>query len=351
MFSRLRSSKEAALNRIYRLAFGRWPRRARPAEPGYSLLLAVPPDLPVFLEIAVSVCRRQDPSHRVETLVIPDRHSSTFRSQFERISADWPEGQMRLVGPTLLGRLLRPHLKRPSMVHWLQLVAGARIARGSHALLHDADLFMQAPRFLADLYERCRDGALACAGIDRPSQDSEWVDDPRCQHIVACRDLMIDLGWMRSLSPNAMRPQRGKFPDASYWFETTLLQQAKTPPNKVGQPIASGLVHFEYVIGAFRRFERSRGPFEDQYFRLLLIRLFTDAFLQGSADTRTPSMERLQAGLTDPSGRVFYGPEARKNYPAFRGELTRLMECGALTDQQEDCIRQGITPFDTALGE
>ena len=58
-------------NLLWSVAYRSWPSNPG-LLPGYTLLLTVPPDLPVFLRLAVEICRRQDQTGLVETLVIPD---------------------------------------------------------------------------------------------------------------------------------------------------------------------------------------------------------------------------------------------------------------------------------------
>ena len=62
---------------VWRTAFARWPPLHDTRE-GYTLLLPVPADLPVFLRLALANAAAQDCDGRVETLVIPDVPSAAF---------------------------------------------------------------------------------------------------------------------------------------------------------------------------------------------------------------------------------------------------------------------------------
>ena len=226
--------------RVWRSAFASWPRAPRHPTPGYTLLLTVPPDLPVFLELAVAVCREQELHGLVETIVVPDAPSRPFRAVVERLGAEWPEGRLRLVEPGRLSAFLRRRAHTPSMIHALQLIAGASQVRSTHALMHDADLFLGDPAALDVLFERCTTPGVDVVGVDPPPASSAWLGPERFAHIVASRELMFSMEWLRARPPNEIRPKSGQFPEGDFWFETTLLAQALTPPEKVAlQPAGS----------------------------------------------------------------------------------------------------------------
>ncbi len=334
---------------LWSLAYRRW--RARPAPvAGYTLLLTVPPDLPAFLHLAVETCRLQDPTHRIETLVIPDQWHPPFRHEFEAAARRWPEGRLRLVEPGPLARLLRPFLATPSLIHWLQLVAGVAATRTTHAILHDVDLFMLEGDFLRSLHEACRDGAFACVGNAPPWQGAPWAKLPRFAHVVALWELAFDVGWMTSMPPAALRPQHAVFPEARFWFETTLLAQARAEPTRIARHRAADLVHFGWVVGCYRTFERTRGAFEDDRFRLLLIRLLTDAFAPDAPPSAIPPHADLVRGLTDPTARVCYGAAARGNWPEFQGTLQRLLVAAPFAPDRMAALRDGLRPFEDHFG-
>lgn len=336
-------------NALWRLGYGGWPAVPAPVD-GYTLLLTVPPDLPVFLKLAVEICRRQDPTHLVETIVVPDRFDRRFRRHAAAAAAAWPEGRLRLVEPSWLDRAVRPLLRQPSLIHWLQLVAAGRTLRSTHAVLHDVDLFMLEPAFLRSLFETCRDRDLACVGSAPPHQDAPWARLPRFAHVVALWELTFAAAWLRANPPAAMRPQNAVFPEGKFWFETSLLAQANTDARRIARHRDADLVHFGWVIGGYRTFQRSRGPFEDDRLRLLLIRLLTDAFDPAGEPIDVPSHAELARGLRDAGARVRYGPAARASYPAFRRELERLLRGALFEADRTAALRRGLEPWDAAFG-
>lgn len=327
--------------------YGRWTDSGEPI-PGYTLLLTVPPDLPVFLRLAVEVCRRQDSKHLVETLVVPDSFDRAFAQHVADAAAAWPVGRIRLVQPGPLDRLLRPFLRKASLVHWLQLVAGARETRSTHAVAHDVDLFLLESGFLRSLFETCRDGGYFCLGNEKPWAGAAWTTLPRFAHVVALWELMFDMKWLRAGPPAAMRPQHASLAEGEFWFETTLLAQARTAPQRIARHRAARLVHFGWVIGGYRKFQRSRRRYKDRHFRLLLIRLLIDAFDPDGGPYLVPSLAELERGLKDPGARVVYEELARRNYPGFRQELERLLCSDLFPASRVEGIRSGLAAFDVA---
>ena len=330
------------------LLYGRWPERAEPI-PGYTLILTVPPDLPVFLRLAVDVCRRQDPTHRVETLVVPDAYAPAFAREFEAAAAAWPAGRMRLVQPRRKDRLVRLGMRKASLIHWLQLVVGAREIRSTHAVVHDVDLFLLEPDFLRSLFEACRDGGYACLGNEPAWQGAAWTKLPRFAHVVALWELMVDVRWLRSGPPAALRPQYARLAEGLFWFETTLLAQARTAPERIARHRSTQRVHFGWVIGGYRAYQRTRGRFDDDHFRLLLIRLLIDAFDPAGGPYAIPGLDELARGLTDAGARIAYGDDARRNYPAFREPLERVLRSDLFPAEPSGSIRSGLAAFDAAF--
>ena len=327
--------------------YGRWPDAREPI-PGYTLLLTVPPDLPVFLRIAVEVCRRQDSTHLVETLVIPDAFDPAFARHVAAAAADWPEGRVRLVQPGPIDRLVRPFLRKASLIHWLQLVAGARETRSTHAVAHDADLFLLEPGFLRSLFETCRDGGYFCVGNERPLGYGAWTKLPSFAHVLALWELMFDMSWLRSGPPAAMRPQSATFAEGEFWFETSLLAQARSAPERIARHRAARLVHFGWVIGGYRKFQQARRRFKDRRFRLLLIRVLIDGFDPEGGPCRVPGLAELRRGLNGDGARVRYEERDRGNYLGFRQELERLLRSDLFPAGRLEEIRAGLAPFDVA---
>jgi hypothetical protein len=77
--------------------FYTWGHRSDEVIPGYTIMLTVPGDLPVFTKIALEICSRQRSDHLVETLVIPDRLTAELPELLEGWSKDYVTSPIRLV--------------------------------------------------------------------------------------------------------------------------------------------------------------------------------------------------------------------------------------------------------------
>jgi len=173
--------KRAIKNAIWKAAYRNWRGAAAEEQPGYSLLLLVPGDLPVFLRLAADVCGRLDPTNQVETLVMPDRMVDGVEDVFHDVQRSWPHSKMRLVTMPPLDAWVAQRFPNPHTFYFLQLINGIRAARTTHVLLHDADLFITDRCMLRDHYDRCVAGDYACLGAEQVWDD--WFRHG-CNHFV-----------------------------------------------------------------------------------------------------------------------------------------------------------------------
>jgi hypothetical protein len=338
---------------LWQAAYPRWPR-VGPLRDGYTVLLPVPGDLPVFLHLAAAVVSAQDPDGRLETIVVPDQLTPSFERAFARIERRFEWGPLRLAPFRRVGRALQRGADNPATNYFLQLYHGAAHATTTHVLLHDADLFIDDPRFLAGHYRRCANLGLGGLGVS-----PVWDDYLRAnggEHLVATWELMLDARWLRSHAPWRHRPHARAWAGREHGFDVTLLPQIESPASGFGlNPATEGLLHFNYVFGTFRRFQRRQEGMEDRRFLLLLIRLMADAFSDladaGATDhPDLPPLSELVRGLTDGSARVTYrSPQSAQNYPDFRAKLDRLMRAPFMTERRRETIAEGLRPFDRAF--
>ena len=347
---------------VYRLTHGRWRRPSREARPGYTLLLTVPPDLPVFLKLALHVCRRQDLTGLVETLVIPDRATPGFAAVFSEAATGWEGGPIRLVNLGGLDGAIRSRTTNTSVIHWLQIINACAAATSTHALLHDVDLFLFDPNFFRNRYETCLARDLRCLGVTIREDMALGVDAalgrtssdrvvfPELSHLLSTWELCFDVRWARSFRPSQLRPQYVRLNGRLKHLDTLHLAQLRAGPARVAcLPAAGSLLHFGGVITEYRFYQWAEGrPFLDRRFRLLLIRLLIDAFDPERAGYDLPDAAELAQGLGDPARKVHYGADdsARENYAALRGALERLLASDLIDEPKAAAIRAGLNPFD-----
>jgi hypothetical protein len=233
--------------------------------------------------------------------------------------------------------------------HFIQLHAGLAATRSTHALLHDADLFIEDPGFMARHYRSCAARGLACLGVS-PAWD-EWMREHGFGHVVATWELMVDTSWVRSFAPWQHRPRVDCIAGERHVFDTMLYTQALTAPERCGLDAATkGFEHFNWVIGVYRGFQRAAGrPFEDDRFLLVLIRLLSDEF--GVAPGMIPPVEQLALGIESPAARVTYlERDTPRKYGEFRAKLERVLAGPLFGAQASERFAAELAPFERAFG-
>jgi hypothetical protein len=332
---------------VWRTAFARWPPLHDTRE-GYTLLLPVPADLPVFLRLALANAAAQDRDGRIETLVIPDVPSAAFTLAYEEASARLDAGPLRLVELRLAARAIqRLAGNQAGSNHFLQVHAGTAAATTTHVLFHDADLFIEDPGFMARHYRRCADEGLACLGVS-PAWD-DWLREHGFGHVVATWELMMDTRWAREFAPWQHRNHRARLDGQEHAFDLTLYPQALTAPERCAlHDATASLEHFNYVLGIYRNFQHARGaPFEDSGFQLLLIRLLSDVLESAPGDV--PTVAELARGIEDGRAPVVYASEAARQYPKFRRKLDRVLAGPLFGEDARRTIEGALAPFKRAF--
>ncbi len=305
-----------------RTRWGHWPRQ-RGNVPGYTLLIPVPGDLPVFLRLALAVNRRQAHRHRVATVVIPDQPSARVSEIVGTARSDWPD-ELSVRYLPYPERWYLPRLASAWRNYGVQVVTGTAAARSTHVIFHDADLFSLGHSMLDEHYEECRDRALGCLGVS-PVWDTWFAD--RGSHLAATWELCAAVEWMRSYPPHLHMAHHAVVLGEDHSCDVTLHPQVLSDPATIAvRAGAADFVHFNYVIGTYRDYQRSPTGFVDEHFRLLLIRVFIDMFDRGQ-DYGVPSLSDLAEGLTNADAPVQYpaASDAAGTYEGFRLKLGQIL--------------------------
>ena len=325
--------------------FSAWPPAADAVD-GYSLLMPVPGDLPVFLELALATCATQEHEHRVETIVLPDRPTKQVSTIVERARPGWA-GDLRLQPFPHPERHLLPALKNPFHNYGIQLLTGVSAARGSHVILHDADLFLARPGALDDRYRRTRDADLYVSGVS-PVWD-DWYAE-RGLSIVATWEQCARRDWIRSFPPSLHMGHEAELLGERHVFDITLHPQALTDQRRIAiHEDEAGIVHFNYVIATYRHFQKAPAGFADDRFRLLLIRLFVDLFAQLPYDYAVPSIGELARGLGSAHAPVTYPtPDADTvaAYRDYRGKIDTILTGAWVPGDRGERCQEALAPFD-----
>lgn len=337
---------------VYRLLYPRWRGGDGARTPGYTLLLLIPGDLPVFLKIAMEVCGAQDAEHRVETLVLPDIATGGFDRAFARCARDWTGGPIRVVRLRRAEGALARWRKNPHLNCWLQFITGVNAAHSTHAIWHDADLFVDDPGFLRRHYEECRDRDLAVLGLSE-AWDA-WYREHGLGHMVSTWEMAVDVDWARSYRPWEHRGHDGAVDGRPVTFDISFNPQSRTAPERIALATSPPrFVHFNHTMGRYREFQRSlrRGrPWEDRTFRVLLVRLLVEAFDDSDWRYDAPAVAELLRGLEDPAAPVTYRePGVEERYAAFRATLDELCDARLVGEARVEALRRAAAPFDAAL--
>ncbi|HEY9717293.1 MAG TPA: hypothetical protein V6C69_07490 [Trichormus sp.] len=330
------------------------PYRAWPSvpnrNPGYTLLLCTPADLPVFFNIAMRVIARQDLKNCYEVLVVPDQFQANFSEIFasERIDIG-QRVNLRLHQLGAVDALIAQSAQGHSVIHCFQLIRGIGETKSTHAILHDVDAFLLKPDFFERLYDCCTSSNYACLGVDHVWNIKDLAKHGY-KHINATWELTVDVEWMQQWPPASIFGKTVSLNGDQILADSLVALQMETPPERLGKiDVPDSFIHFSHVISAYREFQRTP-HFLDEYFRVFLIRLLIDAFDQENSSYDVPSVLQLARGISSENERVVYvSPDARSHYKYFRKRLEKLMICGLLSDTQISGMRSGVEVFDQAF--
>lgn len=324
--------------------FARWgPTRS--TRPGYTVIVPVPGDLPVFLDLALAVVRLQSAENRLRTVVVPDVASVETRQIFERYQQGWEGGDLVLVDLVRPERWLLPRLGDPGRNHAVQIISALRTVSSDHVVLHDADLFTLSPTLHEDEHALALERGANVVGVS-----SAWDPWYRAHglELAATWEMCARTSWLRAYPPHRLMGHDAELFGEVHTFDTTFWAQCHTDQRSiVVREVADELVHFNYVISTYRHFQRSEGPFDDNQFRLLLIRLFIDVFDHTGSTYVVPEAAELVAGLQDSDARVTYVSARSADYRAFRVKLDAILD-GPWADQSRvAAARAMVDAFDS----
>jgi hypothetical protein len=313
------------------------------------LLVPVPGDLPVFLDIALSVCRLQQADARVSTLVVPDVDTPAMAAAVAAAAPTWP-GPLELVRQPFPERILLPRLKDPGHNYGCQLIAGVTAARSTHVVLHDADLVMLRDDVHERQFARALDEDLDVVGIS-PSWDPWFAKHGLT--LGATWEMTARVEWLRSFPPYRHLGHDAELYGERHTFDVTFWPQCHTPQDRIAiTDLDDDVAHFNYVIGTYRWFQRHTGPesFVDTKFRLLLIRLFIDLFDQGRGSYTLPTLAELARGLTSEDAPVTYPPDGAETYRAFRTKVSDILAGPWTTADRRERAGEALSGFDAHYG-
>jgi hypothetical protein len=312
--------------------------------------MPVPGDLPVFLDLSLAVCRLQDATSRLVTLVVPDQWTPEIAASVERARPTWP-GELALVRLPLVDRFVLPRLADGGRNHAAQIIAGVARARTTHVVLHDADLFLLRRAAHEEQYRYAVERDLAVLGVDG-AWDPWYARQGRT--LAATWEMTARTDWLRSFPPHRLVGHDDELWGERHTFDTTFWAQCRTDPTRIGvRGAGDGIVHFNYVIGTYRNFLRHPPglPFADTSFRLLLIRVLVDLFDEGRVTYRLPSLAELSTALGRDAADVTYpGTEGSEDYARFRRKVQAILDGPWTSSSRRAAALGSLTAFDNFYG-
>jgi hypothetical protein len=324
-----------------------WPQGDEQALDGYSILLPVPSDLPVFYRMAVQVIAHQSLKRANEVIVIPDLNSSAFEAV---VSRDGPMiGSARLVycGNSRAADAVSKLYRRPNFLHAAQIIRGLSQARSKYALLHDADLFLFDNAFIDRLHEIISTRDLNALGVS--TVWDPWYAQNCMPHVAATWEMMLSTRWAKSFDPILLTPHSNHVGSLYHKFDTLLYVQCLTAPESIEKvSMTDGFVHFSYVICTYRNFIQSKGPFIDNRFIIMLLRILIDEFDPGGHYPRVPSWAELVGAIGSTNSRIGFpdAPSGRDAYFEVRSKLDRFLDLPMVSSDGKAGITRRLARFD-----
>jgi hypothetical protein len=327
-------------NRLIACTYRRWSDSERQLARGYTILLPIPSDLPVFLALALEIISKQDLTGLKEVLVIPDWPSVRFAVFCKKIVRTYSGLPIRSASLGLKDRLAWALTKGIIVRHFTRVVRGIDELRTDHAIIHDVDLFLRPGDFLKTQYEACRDGDLAVYGVE-PRRSMARQDRDT---FVATWEMTFSTKWAKSFRPCVHKGQSLVIAGRRQEFDTMLLPQYLTDEKLIDWgPKQSDFFHFRYVVASYRNFVNGKVLPKNYGLKLFLIRTLIDAFdVSGWHYGHVPRHDEFlqgEFGLSD----LRSDPDGIRLINEFKGTLGGIIDAGIFSQHRSDMLRDRLT--------
>jgi hypothetical protein len=336
---------------LLQVLYPRWGGAAGPLKDGYSILLPMPSDLPVFYKIAMRVLSRQKLGNANDVIIIPDNPRPAFRDMVDQDRSGQTTRPVILEESTGLKRAVARLYNRPNHYHWSQIVRGVRRSGSRYALLHDADMFLLEEDFLEDHYAAALQRNLKVLGIS-PAWDP-WFAQNGLDHVTATWEMLASVEWFRSFPPILFHGHTNRLGGRTHTFDTTYYIQCLTPPPSIARrECGSAFIHFNWLISGYRWFLKHLKGYCDDRFIIMLLRLLIDEFDSERGYTLVPSWEEIAGRISDVRGSRFYPPIESHGgtYRMMRAKIGDLFRSPLVTRAGRDSIDRKLEAFDRHYG-
>jgi len=334
--------------RLLSTLFSRW-RRACAFEPGYTVVLITPMDMPFLLRFSLEGLQRIDLANCRRILVVPDPWGEDGGAALRRVLEDFDDPRLAIapMGPirTRLTRMMKP--PGSAATHWSCVVQAVEHTDTEHAFLHDADAFHLDADGLERQYAEMRDRDMNTLGVT-PRWDPFFLE--RSLTIPGTWELMFSTRWARSRSPYELKGRVRDTTEGPYEFDSMLYPQyLDHDSGRIGvMSEPPRFVHFSGAIFTYRTYrDRAGEPVKDELFRVLLLSALETIVPASDGRRATPTVDELAAGLTDPDAPVRYDTDvARRTWPEFRGMIDELNESPMFAGERAERMNELLRPFD-----
>jgi hypothetical protein len=328
--------------------FGRW-RTQSEFEPGYTIALPMPMDMPFLLRLALEGLSSLNTPNCKQILVVPDGWGNDNGHALAKVIADFPDPRLQLVRLRPLDYRVIRAMRPPgcACTHWMLVVNSVLNARHEYVFLHDADAFFLAAEGLETQYREAITQGMDVLGVT-PRWDPFFVEQN--MRIAGTWEMLFSAKWARRRSPMTLFPTTRSTHLGDFGFDSMLFAQfldhhkgtigvMKTPPD---------FVHFNGTIFTYRTFrDRNNKSVTDELFRILLLSILETALHVGNENRVTPYSHELAAGLTDSNAPVRYDSEVNeRGYPEFRNMISQMTQSPAFRGDRGHKILSLLTPFD-----
>ncbi|MBI3467510.1 MAG: hypothetical protein HY000_31255 [Planctomycetes bacterium] len=331
------------------IIYGRWPERSD-IEAGYTILLAIPADMPFLLQFALLGLRHLQMPNCRQILVISDGAASDHTLRM-LVTAHGDE-RVQYVPLALIDKVLI-NLPRSdgsaNYRHFTQILRGVLAATTEAIYLHDADAFWLEQGGIESQYREFCERGMYTLGVT-PRIDAMFKD--RGLDMPGTWELMFSSSWARTRPPVEMKCGWYPLPDGEWrWFDTMLFgQYMDYASGRVGvMANPPKFVHFYGTIVQYRCWQRAghSRSWEDELFCLLLLSVLAEAIAGTRCEIPLPRPHELARGLRDPAAPITYlAKTAPKRYASFRRGIENLCSSPAFGNDVASRIRTLVAPFD-----
>ncbi len=332
--------------------FGRW-RTQSDFEPGYTIALPMPMDMPFLLRLALEGLAGLNTPNCKQILIVPDGWGNDNGRALAEVIRDFDDPRLELVNLRSIDYRVIRAMRPPgcACTHWMLVVNSVLNARHEYILLHDADAFFLSADGLEKQYSEALFRKMEVLGVT-----SRWdaFFTERDMSISGTWEILLSARWARKRSPLALFPGKWSTAYGDFGFDSTLYAQfldydsgtigvMQNPPE---------FVHFNGTIFTYRTYrDRTGESVTDELFRILLLSAIETALGVPKGGRTTPLVAELEQGLVDHQARVNYCSSlCSDGYAEFRTMVNQMISSPAFGGERAKSITTSLHQFDQHFG-